>query len=1038
MNNPMGKGRYFLGFALLAAVGLAFWWSVTRLTVSHNILATLPQDDQVVIAAEEIFRHHPVLDNIFIQISSSDSLETREVLVKAADLVSAMLEESGLVRVVSGSSVAETYAKILGTVMDNLPYLLSETDLKEKVEHLIQPGRVERLLEEELRKLLDLDSIGQAEYVARDPLGLRNLFLDRLSSSLPFRDAVLEQGYIMSKDARHLLLAARPIHPSQDSTFARLLTKVMEAISAGLKEFSFRQSKSLTVDYAGAFRAALDNETIVRKDASRALTMVTLSLITLAFLGFRRPWLGILSVVPALAGTMLAVFVYALTGEAIFSLAMGFGGAIIGITVDHGLGYVVLLDRPDGAEARRVSRDMWSVGSLPLLSTLAALLSLAAFHIPLFAQVGVFAALGVGLSTLFAHLFFPLLFPKLKASSKQNSLPLERLMGKIIGISSGWTVGACATFALVMVPFVNVQFTVNLASMNTTSKETVEAEQALQEVWGNLSAKPCLMVKGETLDDLLLKTDSLAEFFKQERRSSVLGQDLLRSTLLPSPSTQEINRKAWSDFWTPERVLGLERSLKEISAKLGFKDNAFEPFIKMIRYPMQQPMSYPQEFLAAFGVFPDREKGGWILLDTILPGLNYDPSLFFEKARQRGFLFFDSGHFSKHLAQKLNRSFVQIILIVMVVTLVTLFLFYLDWQILLVSITPIVFSFIATLGTMGFLGVPLSIPSLMLAPLMVGLGLDYGVYFVRSSQRFGPGPCSESEGFRVAVLLCGLTTLVGFGSLLFAQHAVLRSAGIITFFGIFYALVGAFWVVPPLVHLLFSAPPAPSSPLRAGSKEHTRLTLRRFNHLESYARLFARFKVRYDPMFPRLADFVRPGWKVVDVGCGYGVPAAWLLTLYPDLEFVACDPAAGRARIAARVLGEKAKVMNSGALDLPLDPVQADAVLLLDVLHHLQDKDVVELLSRLRAALSPEGSLIIRLTLPETRFSLFRFVEEKRLWVKGTKPFWRSRERVLEILGNAGFKVDLVEPTAQCREETWFIGVREEDPVRPGQGPWRC
>ena len=1026
MTIPMGKGRYVLALTLLAGVGIAFWWGVNRLTVNNDIVATLPRDDKVVIAAEEILRHHPVLDNIFIQISTPDGLATREDLVKAADLASTMLTESGLVRVVSSGSAAETFAILLGTVTDNLPFLLSESDLKDEVEDLIQPARVEALLEDGFRKLLDLGSVGQAEYFAKDPLGLRNFFLDRLSSSLPFRDAMLEQGYIVSKDGRHLLLMARPTRPNQDSAFARLLTEVIGKISAGLKQFSSGQGKHLTMAYGGAFRASLDNEEIIRRDTSRALTLVMLSLIPLVLLSFRRPWLGLLSAVPATAGTMLAVFVYALTGKAIFSVAMGFGGALIGIAVDHGLAYVILLDRPGGTEARSVSRDIWAVGSLPLFAAMAALLSLAAIHIPLFAQVGIFAALGVGLSAIFAHLFFPLVLPRIKASKREKPLPLERVMDWIIDKSSGWSVGACVALALGMLFFAKLEFNVDLASMNTLSKETVEAEQSLQKVWGDMSAKPSLMVRGRTVEDVLMQADRLAMFLDRERRSSVLGEDLPRSMLLPGPATQERNRKAWGDFWTRERIFSLENSLKETSAKLGFKADAFEPFVKMLHQPMQRPSPFPQEFLAAFGVFPEGEKGGgWVLVDALVPGPNYDSSLFFEQALQQGFLFFDARHFSSHLARELNRSFVGILLIVMVVTVLSLFLAFLDWQLLLLSVAPVTFSLIATLGTMGLLGHSLSIPSLMLAPLLVGLGLESGVYFVRSYQRFGTAPNPSSDGFRVTVMVCGLTTLVGFGSLLFAQHSVLRDAGISTFLGIFYSMVGAFWMVPPLLRLVFSVRAAPPPPLRSGSKEHTRFTIRRFRHLEALPRVFARFKILLDPMFPRLADFVKHGWKIVDVGCGYGVPAAWLLTLYPDLEFIACDPLAERARIAARVLGERAKVLSVGALDLPLDHVEADAVLLLDVLHHLQDKEIVELLSRLKGSLSLAGRLIIRLTLPGTAFSLFRFVEENRLRLKGAKPCWRSKEKVLELLGNAGFKVELVEATAQGREETWFIGVRE-------------
>ena len=1024
MTTPRGKSRYLLALVLLAGVAVSFWWGVNRLTVNNDIVATLPRGDKVVLAAEEILRHHPALDNIFIQISSPEGLATREDLVEAADLASTLLAESGLVRVVSSGSAADTFAVLLGTVTDSLPFLLSETDLKAHVEDLLQPRRVEEILEDGFRQLLDLGSIGQAEYFAKDPLGLRNLFLARLSSSLPFRDAVLEQGYILSKDGRNLLLMARPTQSNQDSTFARLLTEVMKKISAGLNQFSSPQGKRLTMAYGGAFRASLDNEEIIRRDTSRAITLVMLSLVPLVLLSFRRPWLGLLSAIPATAGTMLAVFVYSLTGEAIFGVAMGFGGALIGIAVDHGLAYVILLDRPGGTEARSVSKDIWAVGSLPLLAAMAALLSLAAINIPLFAQVGIFSALGVGLSAVFAHFFFPLVIPRIDASKREKPLPLERVMDWIIERSSGWSVGACVALALVMLFFVRIEFNVDLASMNTLSKETVEAEQTLQKVWGDMSAKPCLMVRGRTVEDILTQVDRLAMFLNRQRHSSVLGEDPPRSTLLPGPATQERNRKAWRDFWTKERISSLENSLKETSAKLGFRANAFEPFVQTLHQSMQRPSPFPHEFLAAFGVFPEGEKGGWVLVDTLLPGPNYDPLLFFEQAQQQGFLFFDAHHFSSHLAGELNRSFVGILLIVMVVTVLSLFLAFLDWQLLLLSVAPVTFSLIATLGTMGLLGHSLSIPSLMLAPLLVGLGLESGVYFVRSYQRFGTAPNPSSDGFRVTVMVCGLTTLVGFGSLLFAQHSVLRDAGISTFLGIFYSMVGAFWMVPPLLRLVFSVRPAPPPPLRAGSKEHTRFTIRRFRHLEALPRVFARFKILLDPMFPRLADFVKHGWKIVDVGCGYGVPAAWLLTLYPDLEFIACDPLAERARIAARVLGERAKVLSVGALDLPLDRVEADAVLLLDVLHHLQDKEIVELLSRLKGSLSPAGRLIIRLTLPGTAFSLFRFVEENRLRLKGAKPCWRSKEKVLDILGNAGFKVELVEATAQGREETWFIGVR--------------
>ena len=78
--------------------------------------------------------------------------------------------------------------------------------------------------------------------------------------------------------------------------------------------------------------------------------------------------------------------------------------------------------------------------------------------------------------------------------------------------------------------------------------------------------------------------------------------------------------------------------------------------------------------------------------------------------------------------------------------------------------------------------------------------------------------------------------------------------------------------------------------------------------------------------------------KVIDVGCGYGVPVAWLLAIYPDLTFLACEPNAERAGVTSRVLADRGRVVQCSAMDLPLENEKADAVLCLDMLHYFSDR----------------------------------------------------------------------------------------------------
>jgi hypothetical protein len=68
-----------------------------------------------------------------------------------------------------------------------------------------------------------------------------------------------------------------------------------------------------------------------------------------------------------------------------------------------------------------------------------------------------------------------------------------------------------------------------------------------------------------------------------------------------------------------------------------------------------------------------------------------------------------------------------------------------------------------------------------------------------------------------------------------------------------------------------------------------------------------------------------------------------------------------------------------------------------------------------------EGRLIIRVTIPGTGFRLFRFVEALRLGLKGVEYYFRSSEQITRIIEEAKFKVEIAEPSAPGREETWFI-----------------
>jgi SAM-dependent methyltransferase len=193
--------------------------------------------------------------------------------------------------------------------------------------------------------------------------------------------------------------------------------------------------------------------------------------------------------------------------------------------------------------------------------------------------------------------------------------------------------------------------------------------------------------------------------------------------------------------------------------------------------------------------------------------------------------------------------------------------------------------------------------------------------------------------------------------------------------------------------------------------------------MEPYPRLFARFKILLDPMFPRLASFVHSPIQMIDIGCGYGIPAVWLLSLFPQTKVYGLDPDPKRVRIANRAFGDRGSATVGKAPDLPAAfPDQVDTGLILDMIHLLSDDELRLTLQRLHSKISPGGKLILRATVPSRkRTPWLRWVEERRLKILRVIPHFRSSEEVMALLSKAGFMVELTEPTAAGREETWFI-----------------
>ena len=96
------------------------------------------------------------------------------------------------------------------------------------------------------------------------------------------------------------------------------------------------------------------------------------------------------------------------------------------------------------------------------------------------------------------------------------------------------------------------------------------------------------------------------------------------------------------------------------------------------------------------------------------------------------------------------------------------------------------------IGVMGGLGIAFNLFNVVAAILIIGLGVDYGIFMVTKLTQ------SLDDATERAVFVSGLTTIAGFGALILARHPALHSIGLSVLIGIGAAIPAALVVIPAM------------------------------------------------------------------------------------------------------------------------------------------------------------------------------------------------------------------------------------------------
>lgn len=629
---------------------------------------------------------------------------------------------------------------------------------------------------------------------AHDPFG----FLGHSSMRALFEASEEGGEAFLSADERFHLLFVDSSRPLADyREMAAWLEEIVAVVEPWERETGIKVWKTGEPAFAAEIGSSMEKD-------MRGTMGITSSLIGLLFLAMQRRF-GLLA---GLGGVLGLVFLVAMGlagwiyGE-LSIMAAGFAAILIGLVVDYG----VLICQ----EAKVAGHDLGRLKQATTRSILwaAATTSVVFFALnlsglPGIAQLGTVVSCGIVVGAVLMLVFYA---PWVAARGSGRVLPLDRPARVPGGTGTRWLLGAIG-LGSVLVLFLKgapgVEFDSRL--LRPRDSKAMAAFEKIQEafpIWNS----PALKVVVEARDDEGMR----GALVEAERRLSKLREergDLLKRYQIPAswwpdPDKQRTNRAIFAD-------LSLRSGdLLATAGEVGFSEegtalgrSVFDAFERILAVEGEFFPSSPAALEVMRGFVSRKNDGGGVVLgvaETVpVDGMSRDDENILRSANGDGIWLSGWSMLKPAVTPLVKKDLTQVfapMAVLMVTMLVAVFRRVKEVGLALLSMAV---SGAGLLSVMRLAGVEWNFLNIAALPLLLGTSIDYSIHMLLALQRNGGNVREAWHGTGKAVLFCGTSTAIGFGSLCFASNDALSSLGMVAVTGILLSMLFAVFLLPGL------------------------------------------------------------------------------------------------------------------------------------------------------------------------------------------------------------------------------------------------
>ena len=170
-----------------------------------------------------------------------------------------------------------------------------------------------------------------------DPFNFSNLALAKLAAFKPAEGITIEDGLITNEKHDRILFFAQTKESGMAADYAVSVKEVISSVQDHARNNGF------TLTWMGALRATYDNNDTIRRDIHLTLPIAVILIFVICFLVYRQVSFGFLTFIPTVLGICLTLALFSCFTE-LSIIIIGFGAALLGITVDYAIHYLYQVD----------------------------------------------------------------------------------------------------------------------------------------------------------------------------------------------------------------------------------------------------------------------------------------------------------------------------------------------------------------------------------------------------------------------------------------------------------------------------------------------------------------------------------------------------------------------------------------------------------------------------------------------------------------------------------------------------------------------